>query len=59
MTTEEHLNAALDATAKLADLAGRIEIATRINALVKDLLDAEKYSEAQGALKALELITSA
>jgi hypothetical protein len=59
MATLDDLNSALDATAKLSKLDSQVENAAKIMNLVNELIAEQKYAEVIGAIKALELITSA
>jgi hypothetical protein len=59
MATLDDLNSALDATAKLSKLDNQVENAAKIMNLVNELIAEQKFAEVIGAIKALELITSA
>jgi len=53
------LEVALAATAKHAAINNQLEFANKILRLVQELIAAEKYAEAKGAIQALELLASA
>lgn len=59
MATEDDLQAVMDASAAVAKLNTKLDLATRIHKLVTELSADGKLAEASGALQALAVVTGA